>query len=56
MMIIGFVKKSSRFSNLGEMMRPKRIIEARSQKVEELRADQERKAESNSNLATAELI
>lgn len=43
MMILGFVKESSLFLNLGEMMRPKRMIEARSQKVEGLRADQERK-------------
>lgn len=43
MMILGFAKEWSLFLNLGEMMRTRAIIEARSQKVEELRADQERK-------------
>lgn len=43
MMILGFAKESSLFLDLGEMMRPRTIIEARSQKEEDLRADQERK-------------
>lgn len=42
MIILGFAEESSLFLNLGEKMRPRTLIEARSQKVEELRVDQER--------------
>lgn len=55
-MILGFIKESSLFLNLGEMVRPRRIIEARYQKVEGLKADQERKKKATPNVATAELI
>lgn len=56
MVILGFVKVSFLLLNLGEMIGQKRITEARSQKVEDLRADQERKKKETPYVTTAELI
>lgn len=56
MVILGFVKVSFLLLNLGEMIGQKRITEARSQKVEDLRADQERKKKETLYVTTAELI